>query len=55
MELFSFQERVTFVEIPVALFNGEITSRVHGLERMKRDVTAKNVAYNLKRYVCIIG
>jgi IS5 family transposase len=32
-----------------------ITSRVHGLNRVKRDVTAKNLAYNLKRYVCIAG
>jgi len=36
-------------------FMGGITPRVHGLERVKRDVTAKNLAYNLKRYVCIMG
>jgi IS5 family transposase len=32
-----------------------ITSRVHGIERVRRDVTSKNLAYNLKRYVCIVG
>jgi len=36
-------------------FMSGITSRVHGLERVTRDVTAKNMAYNLKRYVCIMG
>ena len=34
-------------------FMAGITSRVHGLARVKRDVTAKNLAYNIKRYVCI--
>jgi IS5 family transposase len=36
-------------------FMAGITSRVHGLDRVRRDVTAKNLAYNLKRYVCIAG
>lgn len=36
-------------------FMAGITSRVHGLERVKRDVTAKNLAYNMRRYVCIAG
>ena len=36
-------------------FMAGITSRVHGIDRVKRDVTAKNLAYNLKRYVCIAG
>jgi IS5 family transposase len=36
-------------------FMAGITSRVHGLKRVSRDVTAKNLAYNLKRYVCIGG
>jgi IS5 family transposase len=36
-------------------FMAGITSRVHGLDRVERDVTAKNLAYNLKRYVCIAG
>jgi IS5 family transposase len=36
-------------------FMAGITSRVHGFERVRRDVTAKNLAYNLKRYVCIAG
>jgi IS5 family transposase len=36
-------------------FMAGITSRVHGLARVERDITAKNLAYNLKRYVCITG
>jgi IS5 family transposase len=36
-------------------FTGGITSRVHGIERVRRDVTAKNLAYNLKRYVYLAG
>lgn len=36
-------------------FMAGITSRVHGIERVERDVTAKNLAYNIKRYVCIAG
>jgi IS5 family transposase len=36
-------------------FMAGITSRVHGIDRVTRDVTAKNLAYNLKRYVCIAG
>jgi len=36
-------------------FMAGITSRVHGIDRVERDVTAKNLAYNLKRYVCIAG
>jgi len=36
-------------------FMAGITSRVHGIDRVKRDITAKNLAYNIKRYVCIAG
>jgi len=36
-------------------FMAGITSRVHGHARVKRDITAKNLAYNIKRYVCIAG
>jgi len=36
-------------------FMAGITSRVHGIERITRYVTAKNLAYNLKRYVFIVG
>jgi IS5 family transposase len=36
-------------------FMAGITSRVHGIGRVKRDVTAKDLAYNLKRYVFIVG
>ena len=36
-------------------FMAGITSRVHGLARVNRDITTKNLAYNIKRYVCIAG
>jgi IS5 family transposase len=36
-------------------FMAGITSRVHGLARVERDVASKNLAYNLKRYVCVKG
>ena len=36
-------------------FMAGITSRVHGIERVTRDVTSKNLAYNIKRYVCVAG
>jgi len=36
-------------------FMAGMTSRVHGLARVNRDITAKNTAYNLKRYVFIVG
>ena len=36
-------------------FMAGITSGVHGIDRVKRDITAKNLAYNIKRYVCIAG
>jgi IS5 family transposase len=36
-------------------FMSGITVRVHGLARVKRDITAKNLAYNFKRYAYIKG
>ena len=36
-------------------FMAGITSRVHGFARVNRDICAKNLAYNIKRYVCITG
>ena len=36
-------------------FMAGITSRVHGIARVSRDITTKNLAYNLKRYVYIMG
>jgi IS5 family transposase len=36
-------------------FMSGITSRVHGLNRVKRDVSAKNLAYNLRHYACMAG
>lgn len=36
-------------------FMAGITSRVHGIERVSRDVCSKNLAYNLKRYVYLAG
>ena len=36
-------------------FMNGITSRVHGLARVARDVCAKNLSYNIKRYVFLQG
>jgi len=32
-----------------------VSSRVHGLARVGRDVASKNLAYNLRRYVFLVG
>lgn len=36
-------------------FMSGITSGVHGIKRVSRDICAKNLAYNIKRFVCIVG
>jgi IS5 family transposase len=36
-------------------FMAGLSSRVRGIERVKRDIASKNLAYNLKRYVFIMG
>jgi IS5 family transposase len=36
-------------------FMGGLTIRCHGIKRAYRDICNKNLAYNLKRYVCITG
>jgi IS5 family transposase len=36
-------------------FMAGLSSRVHGLERVRRDITSKNMAYNIKRYVFLVG
>ena len=36
-------------------FMGGMTLRCHGIKRAYRDICNKNLAYNLKRYVCIAG
>jgi len=34
-------------------FMGGLTLRCHGIERVYRDICNKNLAYNLKRFICI--
>ena len=36
-------------------FMGGLTLRCHGMNRAYRDICNKNLAYNLKRFVCIAG
>jgi len=36
-------------------FMGGLTLRCHGMSRAYRDICNKNLAYNLKRFVCIAG
>jgi len=36
-------------------FMAGIICRVHGFDRVKRDITAKNMAYNIKRFVYLAG
>ena len=36
-------------------FMGGLTLRCHGIKRAYRDICNKNLAYNLKRFVCITG
>jgi IS5 family transposase len=54
-EISRTRSRVEHIFGYMTRFMGGITSQVHGIERVRRDVTAKNLAYNLKRYVCIAG
>ena len=36
-------------------FMAGVSSRVHGLARVGRDVATKNLAYNLRRYMFLVG
>lgn len=54
-EISKTRSRIEHIFGYMTRFMAGITCRVHGLERVKRDVTAKNMAYNLKRFVCIEG
>jgi len=54
-EISHIRARIEHIFGYITRFMSGINSRVHGLDRIKRDVTAKNLAYNLKRYVCIAG
>jgi IS5 family transposase len=36
-------------------FMGGLTLKCHGISRAYRDISNKNLAYNLKRFVCIMG
>jgi IS5 family transposase len=54
-EISNTRSRIEHIFGYMTRFMAGITSRVHGYERVKRDVTAKNMAYNLKRFVCVVG
>ena len=54
-EIAHIRARIEHIFGYMTRFMAGITSRVHGIARIKRDVTAKNLAYNLRRCVCITG
>ena len=54
-EISKTRSRIEHIFGYMTRFMAGITCRVHGFDRVKRDVTAKNMAYNLKRFVCIMG
>jgi IS5 family transposase len=54
-EISRIRSRIEHIFGYMTRFMEGITTRVHGIDRVKRDVAAKNLAYNLKRYVCIAG
>lgn len=39
----------------ISRFMGGLTCRVHGLARVMREVCCLNLAYNLKRYMFLVG
>jgi IS5 family transposase len=39
----------------ITRFMGGLTIRCHGIKRAYRDICNKNLAYNLKRYVCVMA
>jgi IS5 family transposase len=54
-EISKTRSRIEHIFGYMTRFMAGITSRVHGIDRVRRDVTAKNLAYNMKRFVCIAG
>jgi len=54
-EISKTRSRIEHIFGYMTRFMAGITSRVHGYDRVKRDVTAKNMAYNMKRFVYIAG
>ena len=54
-EISKTRSRIEHIFGYMTRFMAGITSRVHGFDRVKRDVTAKNMAYNMKRFVYIKG
>jgi len=54
-EISKTRSRIEHIFGYMTRFMAGITSRVHGIDRVTRDVTAKNMAYNMKRYVFIKG
>jgi hypothetical protein len=54
-EISKTRSRIEHIFGYMTRFMAGITCRVHGIDRVKRDVTAKNMAYNMKRFVYIVG
>ena len=54
-EISKARSRIEHIFGYMTRFMAGITCRVHGIDRVKRDVTAKNMAYNIKRFVSIVG
>jgi IS5 family transposase len=54
-EISKTRSRIEHIFGYMTRFMAGITCRVHSYERVKRDITAKNMAYNMKRFVCIAG
>ena len=54
-EISKTRSRIEHIFGYMTRFMAGITCRVHGIDRVKRDVTARNMAYNIKRFVCIAG
>jgi IS5 family transposase len=54
-EIAHIRARIEHIFGYMTRFMAGITTRVHGIDRVKREVAMKNLAYNLKRYVFIAG
>jgi len=54
-EISKTRSRIEHIFGYMTRFMAGITCHVHGFDRVKRDVTAKNMAYNIKRFVCLAG
>lgn len=54
-QIASIRKRVEHIFGIMRTSMGGLQCRVHGMARITRELTAKNLAYNLKRYVFLVG